>query len=136
MPPRLHKYLNFSLLPLIIPSEADVSLYRNEFDQLVSEAAFGGTISDTDMSSTSPEFGTDRYYAKCWVRRDDGIFLYKTGSALNVIEPVSEFLASQIVAWICPDCVRFAPHPEIEISQSRLELLSGIVNRQIQRILE
>ena len=44
-----------------------VSLYQNEFDQLVSEAAFDGVISETDLSSTSPEFGTDGYYAKCWV---------------------------------------------------------------------
>ena len=36
-----------------------VSLYQNEFDQLVSEAAFDGVISETDLSSTSPEFGTD-----------------------------------------------------------------------------
>ena len=52
---------------------ADVSLYQNEFDQLVSEAAFDGIISETDLSSTSPEFGTDGYYAKCWVRDADGI---------------------------------------------------------------
>lgn len=85
----------------------DVSLYRNEFDQLVSEAAFDGAISSTDLSSTSPEFGTDGYYAKCWVRREDGIYLYKTGSALNVIEPVSEFLASQIAEAILPSPVPY-----------------------------
>ena len=50
-----------------------VSLYTNEFDQLVSEAAFDGVISETDLSSTSPEFGTDGYYAKCWVRDADSI---------------------------------------------------------------
>ena len=43
---------------------SSVSLYQNEFDQLVSEAAFDGVISETDLSSTSPEFGTDCYYAK------------------------------------------------------------------------
>lgn len=80
----------------------DVSLYRNEFDQLVSEAAFDGTISETDLSSTSPEFGTDGYYAKCWVRDKDGIWLYKSGSALHVIEPVSEYLASQLAEKLCP----------------------------------
>lgn len=85
----------------------DVSLYRNEFDQLVSEAAFDGTISDTDLSSTSPEFGTDGYYAKCWVRRGEDIYLYKTGSAMNVIEPVSEFLASQIAEVLLPNAVLY-----------------------------
>lgn len=86
---------------------AQVSLYRNEFDQLISEAAFDGTISQSDLSSTSPEFGTDGYYAKCWVREHGEIFLYKTGSALHVLEPLSEFFASQLAAWICPNSVRY-----------------------------
>ena len=84
-----------------------VSLYRNEFDQLVSEAAFDGVISETDLSSTSPEFGTDGYYAKCWVRDDDGIWLYKSGSGLHVIEPTSEFLVSQLARRICPSYVDY-----------------------------
>ena len=85
----------------------DVSLYQNEFDQLVSEAAFDGVISETDLSSTSPEFGTDGYYAKCWVRDADGIWLYKSGSGLHVIEPVSEFLVSQLARKICPNAVSY-----------------------------
>ena len=84
-----------------------VSLYRNEFDQLVSEAAFDGVISETDLSSTSPEFGTDGYYAKCWVRDEKGIWLYKSGSGLHVIEPVSEFLVSQLAQIICPNAVQY-----------------------------
>jgi hypothetical protein len=36
-----------------------VSLYRNEFDELISSAAFDGHFSSTTLSSTSPEFGTD-----------------------------------------------------------------------------
>lgn len=43
----------------------EVSLYRNEFDALISQAAFSGVISEEALSSTSPEFGTDGYYAKC-----------------------------------------------------------------------
>ncbi len=85
----------------------DVSLYRNEFDRLVSEAAFDGTISETDLSSTSPEFGTDGYYAKCWIREESGIWLYKSGSSLHVIEPVSEFLASQLAGKLCPHAVGY-----------------------------
>ena len=84
-----------------------VSLYQNEFDRLVSEAAFDGVISETDLSSTSPEFATDGYYAKCWVRDADGIWLYKSGSGLHVIEPVSEFLVSQLAEMICPNAVRY-----------------------------
>ena len=84
-----------------------VSLYQNKFDRLVSEAAFDGVISETDLSSTSPEFGTDGYYAKCWVRDEGGIWLYKSGSGLHVIEPVSEFLVSQLAQRVCPNAVQY-----------------------------
>lgn len=86
---------------------ADVSLYENEFDQLISEAAFDGTISGRSLSSTSPEFGTDGYFAKCWVREAAGIFLYKSGSALYEIEPLSEYLAYQLAEVICPAAVPY-----------------------------
>ena len=82
-----------------------VSLYANEFDQLVSEAAFDGIISETDLSSTSPEFGTDGSYAKCWIRDADGIWLYKSGSGLHTIEPVSEYLVSQLAGRLCKNYV-------------------------------
>lgn len=86
---------------------AEVSLYHNEFNRLISEAAFDGTVSETDISSTSPEFGTDGYYAKCWMREDGKIFLYKTGSALYETEPLSEYLASQLAGAVCPNSVRY-----------------------------
>ncbi len=85
----------------------NVSLFQNEFDRLVSESAFDGIIRETDLSSTSPEFGTDGYYAKCWIRDKDGIWLYKSGSGLYVIEPVSEFLVSQLAQRICPNTVQY-----------------------------
>lgn len=84
-----------------------VSLYQNEFDQLISEAAFDGVISETDLSATSPEFGTDGQYAKCWVRDDDGVWLYKSGSGLLEIEPASEFLVSQLAASVCKSYVNY-----------------------------
>ena len=93
-----------------------VSLYRNEFDRLVSEAAFDGIISETDLSSTSPEFGTDGYYAKCWIRDEDGIWLYKSGSGLHVIEPVSEYLVSQLAQRICPNTVFY----DLEVYHDKL----------------
>ncbi len=85
----------------------DISLYTNDFSELISQAAFDGTVSETDLSSTSPEFGTDGYYAKCWVREESGICLYKSGSAYYEIEPLSEFLASQLAAELCPQAVRY-----------------------------
>ena len=84
----------------------EVSLYRNEFDALIAQAAFSGVISEEALSSTSPEFGTDGYYAKCWVR-DDGIYLYKSGSDTYEIEPLSEFLACQLAEQVCPAAVRY-----------------------------
>ena len=67
-------------------------LYTNPFSEVISEAAFDGTISETDFSSTSPEFGTDGYYAKCWIREESGIKLYKSGSTFLEIEPLSGVL--------------------------------------------
>ena len=74
----------------------EVSLYRNPFDELIARAAFDGEFSGTSFSSTSPEFGTDGLFAKCWVREEDGIFLYKSGSSTFEIEPLSEYLACQV----------------------------------------
>ena len=85
----------------------DVSLYTNPFSEVISEAAFDGTVSETDFSSTSPEFGTDGYYAKCWIRDESGIKLYKSGSAFLEIEPLSEFLASQLAEGICRQAVLY-----------------------------
>lgn len=85
----------------------EVSLYRNEFDELVSNAAFDGVISSTTLSSTSPEFGTDGAYAKCWQRENDTVYLYKSGSDTYEIEPLSEFLASQVADILCQNSVGY-----------------------------
>lgn len=79
----------------------DVSLYQNPFNEMISQAAFDGSVSSTSFSSTSPEFSTDGQYAKCWVREKDTIQLYKTGSVFGM-EPVSEYLASQLAVLLCP----------------------------------
>lgn len=85
----------------------EVSLYRNKFNEIIAEAAFDGAVSQSDFSSTSPEFATDGYYAKCWVREPSGIFLYKSGSSTYEIEPLSEFLASQLASILCPNYVEY-----------------------------
>lgn len=86
---------------------ADVSLYSNEFDEVIANAAFDGAMSDTDLSATSPEFGTDGSYAKCWVREADGIYLCKSGSAQFELEPLSEFLSSQLAEVLCREYVQY-----------------------------
>ena len=85
----------------------DVSLYRNPFNEVISLAAFAGDFSGASFSSTSPEFGTDGRFAKCWVREGRDIFLIKSGSDLYEIEPLSEFLASQVARLICPEAVAY-----------------------------
>lgn len=82
----------------------DISLYQTPFNKIISEAAFDGSLSSSVFSSTSPEFSTDGQYAKCWARENDTIYLYKTGSVFGM-EPVSEYLASQLAAVLCPSAV-------------------------------
>ncbi|MGN0661538.1 MAG: HipA protein [Faecalibacterium sp.] len=84
----------------------DVSLYRNPFNEVISEAAFDGMLSSSAFSSTSPEFSTDGQYAKCWVRQDGVIWLYKTGGLFG-LEPLSEYLAGQLAVRLCPDSARY-----------------------------
>lgn len=86
---------------------SDVSLYTNSFDEVIANAAFDGAISDTDLSTTSPEFGTDGTYAKCWVRENDSIWLCKSGSATFELEPLSEYLSSQLAEHICNNYVPY-----------------------------
>lgn len=87
-------------------SWSDVSLYRNPFNEVISQAAFDGSMSSSGFSSTSPEFSTDGQYAKCWVRENDQIRLYKTGGVFG-LEPVSEYLAAQLAACLCPGAVSY-----------------------------
>lgn len=86
---------------------AEVSLYRNDFDEILAEAALNGDMGGSTLSATTPEFGTDGQYAKCWKRRLDGIFLYKSGSAMYELEPLSEYLACQLAQQLCPDAVPY-----------------------------
>ena len=84
----------------------EVSLYQNPFNEIISEAAFDGSMSGSHLASTSPEFSTDGQYAKCWVRENNTVQLYKTGGLFGM-EPVSEYLASQLTAILCPEAVSY-----------------------------
>ena len=82
-------------------SWADVSLYRNPFDDVIARIAFDGTgMCGRQNSPTSPEFATSGSFAKCWVREGEQISLLKRGSSgyANVgFEPYSEKLASNLL---------------------------------------
>lgn len=78
---------------------ADVSLYRNNFSDIIANSAFLGSLPELRLKTTSPEYGTDGMLPKCWVRRQNEIYLLKGGikgwwNSSN--EPYTEFFASQL----------------------------------------
>jgi hypothetical protein len=88
----------------------DVSLYRNPFNEVIARTAFDGGLYGGVQGSTSPEYGTDGTFAKCWIREDEQIKLLKRGSsgARNAgREPFSEFYAWQIVKAFTGNCVEY-----------------------------
>lgn len=81
-----------------------VSLYSNEYNDIVAKLSFEGIgLFGQQMSSTSPEFSTSGSFSKCWIRDNDGIFLYKRGTegyANAGLEPYSEALSSELYSII------------------------------------
>lgn len=88
----------------------NVSLYSNDFDEVVSKLSFDGNgLCGMKFSTTSPELTTDGAFDKCWVKEDD-IYLIKAGStgASNAgREPYSEVLASQVYTCLCENSVQY-----------------------------
>lgn len=89
----------------------DVSLYRNEFNDVLSKLSFDGSgLYGQQLSTTSPELTTDGAFDKCWVRDESGIYLIKAGStgASNAgREPYSEVLASKVYERLCSSRVPY-----------------------------
>ena len=89
----------------------NVSLYSNEFSDVVAKTAFSKGLQGLKLSSTSPEFTSEGSFEKCWVRDKTGcIKLYKKGSegfANAGLEPYSEYYASQLSAFICRSSVSY-----------------------------
>lgn len=87
-----------------------VSLYTHEFNEVVAKTAFEGGLHGRELSTTSPEYGTDGSFAKCWIRENHRIRMLKRGSsgALNAgLEPYSEFYAAQIVSEFTDEYVSY-----------------------------
>ena len=88
-----------------------VSLYSNNFDEVISKLSFDGNgLCGIQFSTTSPELTTDGAYDKCWIRNNNLIQLIKAGStgASNAgREPYSEVLASQVYNVLCKDSVQY-----------------------------
>ena len=89
----------------------NVSLYSNDFNDVVAHTAFSKGLNGLKLSSTSPEFTSEGSFAKCWIRQNDGsISLYKKGSegfANSGFEPYSEFYSSQISALLCRSSIHY-----------------------------
>lgn len=76
-----------------------MSLYTHPFNEVIAKTAFEGGLHGRQLSTTSPEYGTDGSFAKCWIREGGQIRLLKRGSsgAGNAgLEPYSEFYAGQL----------------------------------------
>ena len=99
-----------------------VSLFQNKFDETIAHIAFEGGMYGEQFTTTSPEFGTDGAFAKCWIQdQDNHIYLLKRGSsgARNTgLEPYSEMYTSQLAEIICPESVKY------EVVQYRGKLAS------------
>lgn len=88
----------------------DVSLYTHPFNEVIAKTAFEGGLHGRQLGTTSPEYGTDGSFAKCWIREDNMIKMLKRGSsgACNAgLEPYSEFYAGQIMERFTDDYVRY-----------------------------
>ena len=92
----------------------NVSLYSNNFTDVVAKTAFSKGLRGLKLSSTSPEFTSEGSFEKCWIRDKSGhIMLYKKGSsgfANAGLEPYSEFYSSQLSAIICRSALKYNLH--------------------------
>ena len=87
-----------------------VSLYTHPFNEVIAKTAFEGGLHGRQLSTTSPEYGTDGSFAKCWIREGERIRMLKRGSsrARNAgLEPYSEFYASQLVRTFTDEFVTY-----------------------------
>lgn len=81
-------------------SWSNVSLYTHPFNETIAKTAFEGGLHGRHLADTSPEYGTDGSFAKCWIRENGIIKLLKRGTsgARNTgLEPYSEFYAGQLI---------------------------------------
>ena len=87
----------------------NVSLYTHPFNENIATAALTGELNG-ELSTTSPEYGTDGSFAKCWIRENDQIKMLKRGSfgASNAeLEPYSEFYSSEVASHFTDNFVKY-----------------------------
>ena len=80
----------------------DFSLFDNEVNKELSLAVFNGTKITINSTVLSPEFTTNGAIPKCWIKKDDGYYLYKSSTAYlgfsnTGFEPYSEYYSCQLL---------------------------------------
>ncbi len=80
----------------------DFNLFDNEINEELSLAVFNGTKAKVNNTVLSPEFTTNGAIPKCWIKKDDGYYLYKSstgylGFANTGNEPYSEYYSCQLL---------------------------------------
>ncbi len=71
---------------------ADYNLYKNKFDTALQLCAFG--INVEHNKSTSPEYTTNGMLKKCWIRKENEIFLFK--GSMQGEEAFGEYFSYQV----------------------------------------
>lgn len=73
-----------------------INLYENSFNEVLADVSLIGSSKTITIQGRieTPELTTQGTYAKCWVRQDDGIYLYKT--RYDSFEPQAEVISSMI----------------------------------------
>lgn len=75
----------------------DNSLYTNSFSDIISEVAFTGISKQSIQGDyKTPELTGQGSYAKCWVRENNSIYLYKS-STINRYESETECVVSKLL---------------------------------------
>lgn len=88
----------------------NVSLYTHPFNEVIAKTAFEGGLHGRPLNTTSPEYGTDGSFAKCWIREGERIRMLKRGSSGSRnagLEPYSEFYAGQLVKAFTDEFVAY-----------------------------
>lgn len=80
----------------------DFNLFDNKINEELSLAVFNGTKTTINSNVLSPEFTTNGAIPKCWIKKNDGYYLYKSstaylGFANTGNEPYSEYYSCQLL---------------------------------------
>lgn len=101
----------------------DFNLFDNEINEELSLAVFNGTKAKVNNTVLSPEFTTNGAIPKCWIKKDDGYYLYKSstgylGFANTGNEPYSEYYSCQLLKELG------IPYIEYDLEMYQGELVS------------